>query len=188
MILKIEDPSAQLKLVDTIKNGGLAIVPCDTIYGFVGTVPVTEQRIHKIKGRDEGKPFLQLIGSVEELIQHTGITPDEKLLPYWPGPLTLILPFPENSTTAFRVPANPFLADLLAGVKQPLYSTSVNRSGKPALSEIHNIIEEFEQEVDLIIDGGSLAGAKPSTILDVTSRPYTVLRPGACELPAELLV
>ena len=60
----------------------------------------------------------------------------------------------------------------------PITSTSVNRNGKEPITKIENIIEEFSNEVDLIIDGGLLATTTPSTIIDVTGDKPKILRRG----------
>jgi len=71
--------------------------------------------------------------------------------------------------------------------ESPIVSTSVNRSGGAPLWQIEKIIKEFEKDVDLIADTGDLPGRKPSPILDVTSKPYKILRQGACNIPSEVL-
>ncbi len=84
-----------------------------------------------------------------------------------------------------RLPDSAYLRAVLAGVGQPLYSTSVNRAGLPPMNSIEEIRAEFEGEVDLIVDAGPLDQGSPSTIVDVTRRPYRIVRQGALQIPPE---
>jgi tRNA A37 threonylcarbamoyladenosine synthetase subunit TsaC/SUA5/YrdC len=72
-------------------------------------------------------------------------------------------------------------------IDRPLYSTSVNRAGREPLVEVAAMRREFEEEVDLIYDAGNLPPGPPSTLVDVTSRPFRVLRTGVLQIPPEEL-
>lgn len=171
-----------------LKGGGVAILPCDTMYGIVGMVPGTDDRIRRIKGRGEEKPFLQLLADASWVKRLSEVKIPKALEAYWPGPLTLIIPLTSGGTVGVRVPASTFLTDLIRTIDVPLFSTSVNRAGSPPLWKIAEIIEQFESEVDMVVDGGDLPHSTPSTIVDVTSRPYRVLRQGELHIPAKDLL
>ena len=51
-------PVAGLAFAALLAGAGVAIIPCDTIYGIVGIDPEAESRIRALKGRDEGKPTM----------------------------------------------------------------------------------------------------------------------------------
>lgn len=177
MVLKI-DADGILEIVSEILlNNGVAVLPCDTIYGFVSLPGEAEERIKFIKGRDAGKHFLKLI-KPEYLSSLTDYKPDKKLISYWPGPLTLIVPGKKGGSEGVRVPDNRFLLEILDKVGGPIISTSVNRSGGAPLNDISEIIAAFEDKTDLIVDGGELPYSLPSTILDVTSVPFKIVRRG----------
>lgn len=186
MTISANDPQAKRRLVDLLARGGVAIIPCDTVYGIVGRVPDTEARIRTIKGREETNPFLMLIGGVEQLKLISDTQLDAGVQRLWPGPVTLVIPAREG-TVAVRLPDDAFLRDVILSLGAPIYSTSVNRSGSPPLAAIEQIVASFETDVDLILDGGSFGGRKPSTILDVSRRPYRILREGSGRIPPELL-
>lgn len=187
MKIAVTDPALPMRLAEVLTGGGVVIMPCDTIYGIVGLAPDSEERLRAIKGR-EAKRFLQLIASQEWVSRFSDMKLPEALAALWPGPLTLILPARrEPATVALRVPDDPLLRGLLQELDRPLFSTSVNRSGEPPLWRFADIAEGFEQSVDLLVDAGDLEGRLASTILDVTSRPFRVLRPGALQVPPELL-
>lgn len=198
MVIGIKESSAFPLLLQTFKEGGLAIMPCDTIYGIVGIAPGTGEKIRALKGREEQKPLIQLILSPSWLNDFTDLTLPEILEAYWPGPLTLIFPtktedsrairqgISRRETVALRVPKDPFLQKILQEIKKPLFSTSVNKSGQQPLWRSHDIIAAFAQDVDLIVDSGDLPDRAPSTILDISSRPYRLIRQGVVKIPEAL--
>jgi L-threonylcarbamoyladenylate synthase len=185
MVLAAADPAAIRALAALLARGGVAIIPCDTIYGIVGIDPEADARIRGLKGRDEGKPFLRLAADASWARVLTGRAAPDRLARHWPGPLTLVLPARGGGTLALRVPAAAWLRELIAGLERPLLSTSVNRSGEKALWRVADIVAEFGPEVDLVLDGGDLRGAEPSTIVDVSNRPFRILRQGAFRVPPE---
>ncbi len=174
-------------LADRLRRGEVVIMPCDTIYGFVGLVPGADPVIRSLKGRGETKPFLQLADGPALVARYTAGPVPEDLAALWPGPVTAVLENASGGTTAWRVPEDPILRELVTMAGGPLYSTSVNRSGRPPLWRIADIRDEFGRDVPCIVDGGDLPGRLPSTVVDVTVRPWKILRQGAGTIPAELL-
>jgi len=185
MHIGVNEPRLPELLADCLSAGGVVIMPCDTIYGIVGPAPDSEARLRELKGRGE-KSFLQLIAGEDWLGRFGDLRLPQSLAPYWPGPLTVIFPVAGGSV-ALRVPADPLLRAVLGRVDRPLFSTSVNRSGRPALWRVDDILGEFEPQVDLVVVAGALPGRPPSTIVDVSRQPFRVLRPGALRLPPEAL-
>ena len=175
------------KLLDVLKRGGVAVMACDTIYGFVGRVPDTEEAIREIKGREETKPFLQLISEADDLDALGLIRPKDDILKLWPGPFTFVFSGKTGGTVACRVPEDDRLRNLVKDVGAPLYSTSVNRAGHDPLNDPASIEAEFGDEVDLIEDSGLYTGRGPSTVVDVTSHPFRILRQGVGIVPRKYL-
>ncbi len=184
---------------DTLKNGGIVIIPTDTVYGFSGIVDLknassnfeTDAKIRTIKGRAETKPLIQLIARPEDLRLYTDDEIPDSLLSKWPGALTIIVhtkkdsPLAEHAaipTIAFRCPGDEWLRKIIAECGAPIFSTSVNRSGQPVLDTPAAIISEFENEVDLIIDDGDKKGALPSTLVTIENGEVKVLRQGTVEI------
>lgn len=184
MILTKENSFSQV--IDILESDGVVIVPCDTIYGILGKAPVTDSVIREIKGRGEAKPFLHLVSSVIQFNNLSVIPFPEELEKYWPGPLTVVTAVKSGGTIAYRLPADKYLQDIVSHMEDPLYSTSVNISGEKPLWRIEDIIQEFDDKVDLIVVDGDYKGRLPSTVIDITCRPYKLIRQGALELPKEL--
>ena len=174
MICRKSDAESVFIAADYIRRGKIVILPTDTVYGFSGIVDGrhysyhTEKKIAAIKGRDEGKPCIQLLSKPEDLKKYTRDLVPEKLLSLWPGPLTIIVhTFAKDgnfATTAFRCPGDPWLRQVIAECGAPVYSTSVNRAGSAPLNTLGEIKKEFGSAVDLIIDDGDKTSCLPSTI------------------------
>ena len=172
------------------------IIPTDTVYGFSGIVEKsphynTDSAIRKIKGREEYKPFIQLIAAPEDIKNYTDDDIPQKLLDCWPGPLTIIVNTKKNTgtgtgtgsaantdTIALRCPGDEWLRKIIDECGVSIYSTSVNRSGQPVLDEENAIISEFETEVGLIVADGDRKNSVPSTIVRVEDGEYKVIRQG----------
>ena len=74
MIIKKADEKSAEKTAQILKNGGITIIPTDTVYGFSGIVDLegktdyqTDVKIRTTKGRAESKPLIQLISKPEDL-------------------------------------------------------------------------------------------------------------------------
>ena len=190
MIINKSDIDSVGKTAEVLKKGGICILPTDTVYGFSGIVDGrgTDATIRAIKGRSETKPLIQLIAAPEDLKKYTDDKIPESLLAKWPGALTIIVHVKDDAplapeaklpTIAFRCPGDQWIRSVISEVGVPIYSTSVNRSGKPVLDEVSAIVSEFENEVDLIIDDGDKKGAVPSTLVSIEANKVKVLRQGS---------
>jgi L-threonylcarbamoyladenylate synthase len=155
------------------------------MYGLIGVAPESEARLRRVKGRGEDKPFLVLIADVSWTARFSDLPAPERLARHWPGPLTIVFPDRLGGTAALRVPDSAFLRDLVRALGRPLYSTSVNTAGTPPLQTVREMIQLFEKEVDMIYDDGDHAPGAPSTLVDVSGRPYRVVRQGALRLSPE---
>jgi L-threonylcarbamoyladenylate synthase len=171
-------------LVNTIKNGGVVVMPTDTIYGIVGSALNTEtvERIYDTRQRTPSKPCIVLIGNMDELNKFDiEITKEQKetLEKYWEnmdsGATSIILDCRENQnekfmylhrgtkTLAFRLPRIKELRDLLLETG-PLIAPSANTEGNNPSKNIQDAKNYFGDKVDLYIDGGEIT-SKASTII-----------------------
>ncbi len=183
VISKFQHNSIELT-VEKLRNREVVIIPTDTVYGFSGISPWTEDLIREIKGREENKPFIQLISSPKDIIYYTDEKLDEKILSLWPGPLTIIVPQKEDSskTIALRCPADEWLRKIIELTGFSIYSTSVNHSGKEILSNVIDIVTEFESEVSLIVEDGNKKDSKSSTIISVINGELKLVRQGELKI------
>lgn len=174
-----------------VAAGGVALFPADGLYGLACDPlnPDAIERVHRIKGRDEGKPSAVLYFSplaMRELVEGFGERTRAAAGALLPGPVTLVVSNPEGryplacredpSRLGVRLVEGP-----LAGAMCPLFQTSANRSGEPAPALFADVPREILAAVDVAIDGGDLAGL-PSTVVDLTGfdaeGEWSVLREG----------
>ncbi len=186
MILSRENSFEEI--IELLESNRVVIVPCDTIYGFLGKSPETDPIIRQIKGRGELKPFLHLISSIIQFNELSVIPFPKDLEEFWPGPLTVVTAVKSGGTIAYRLPADKFLQDIVSHIEVPLYSTSVNLSGEEPLWQISDIIDNFEDKVGLIVDAGDFIDKEPSTVIDITCKPYKIIRQGALKLPNHIIM
>ena len=125
-----------------IAAGGVAVFPADGLYGLACD-PLNQdaiERIHRIKGRDDGKPSAVLYFSplaMRELVESLGDRTRTAVGALLPGPVTLVVANPEHRyPLACREDPERLGVRLidgpLAGAMCPLFQTSANRSGEPA--------------------------------------------------------
>ena len=174
-----------------IAAGGVAVFPADGLYGLACDPLNREaiERIHRIKGRDEGKPSAVLYFSplaMRELVEGMGNRTRAAVGALLPGPVTLVVANPEHRyPLACREDPGQLGVRLidgpLAGTMCPLFQTSANHSGEPAPAVFADVPRSIVTAVDVAIDGGSLTGLA-STVIDATSLDsdgeWTVLREG----------
>lgn len=164
------------------------ILPTDTVYGFSGIIEKTDNKIRAIKGRGEDKPFIVLIGKPQDIYAITDMKIPSALFSLWPGPLTIIVPQKNgDKTVAVRCPGDQWLREIIASCGHFIYSTSVNRSSQPILSKITDIVLEFKDEVDLIVDDGNYENASASTIVSLTGKGVSIIRQGSLVIPPAVL-
>lgn len=168
-------------IVETISKGEIIIAPTDTIYGFLAK-PDAEDRVREVKKRDN-KPFLYLISDIDQL-QYFGADPEiysDITSKYWPGNITFILNCSGGQTIGVRMPDDVFIKTIISKLGAPLLSTSVNFSGEETINDPGMIIEKFGELVPLIVIDENFQPKKPSTIVDISKKPYKILRYGEKE-------
>lgn len=176
-----------------IRDGGLVAFPTETVYGL-GADAMNETAVQKLfqaKGRPADNPLIVHISDRGMLDSAaTGVTPQgERLIErFWPGPLTLVLKRqPEVATSvsaglpsvAVRMPANKIALELIIAARTPIAAPSANASGRPSPTIAAHVLDDLGGRVDLILDGGPTSIGIESTVLDLTTEPPMILRPGA---------
>jgi L-threonylcarbamoyladenylate synthase len=176
-----------------ILEGGLVAFPTETVYGLGGDA--TNERavaaIFEAKGRPQFNPLISHVlgpGEAKRLVRWND-TADKLAGRFWPGPLTLVLPRAKDSpvallatagldTVAVRAPAHPMAQALIRAVGRPLAAPSANRSGAVSPTRAEHVAESLGDRVKMILDGGPCDVGLESTVLDLTTAPPTLLRPG----------
>jgi L-threonylcarbamoyladenylate synthase len=195
VIAKDSDETRKLA-AEVIANGGLIAFRTDTFYG-IGADPLNDlavSRIKSLKGREEGKPILLLVGNLLDVDPLLSARPPvfevlaEQL---WPGPLTIVVPaavdLPDEITAGtksvgLRLPDDIEVRKLVSICGGRLTATSANLSGSAAAVSAEDVEKSFPTGIDLIIDGGVVTVTKPSTVIDATVNPPKLIREGAVSL------
>jgi L-threonylcarbamoyladenylate synthase len=184
--------AARSALERTIAAGGVVVFPSDGVYGLACDPldAAAISRIHRIKGRDDGKPAAVMYFSplaMRELLAELGARAAAAVSALLPGPVTLVVANPGHRyPLACREDVERLgvrlLSGPLAGAMCPVFQTSANLSGKPAPGRFADVPDPILEAVDLAIDGGTLSGL-PSTVVDIaaldTGGDWEVLRQGA---------
>lgn len=178
---------------EVIRNGGIAIVPTDTVYGIIGDARSVHaiKKAFFVKQRPEEKAFPVFIGSIPDARRWAYIS-DQKaafLEHVWPGAITVVfqkkgelpaLLTGGKDTLGLRMPDHPFLLRLLSFFDFPLFQTSANVSSQEPARTPEDVVRYFGTDtsgVDLFIDAGLLVG-NPSTVIEFTSDHPIILRSG----------
>lgn len=179
------EPFAEL-----LKNGGVVAFPTETVYGLGASAwnEAAIKQVFELKGRPSDNPLIVHVSSYPQVKQlAVDISPEARTLmqKFWPGPLTLVFRKTPRvpgmvsaglDTVAVRMPNHALALDLIRQAG-PLVGPSANKSGGPSPTNAAHVRTDFGTSVP-VVDGGSCVVGLESTVLDVTSKPFRILRPG----------
>lgn len=201
------DPDAIATAAAVLRAGGLVAFPTETVYGLgadARSAPAVA-RIFAAKGRPADDPIIvhilgvAALGLGGEADGANAVVADwppvaQRLAEaFWPGPLTLIVPrgsgIPPIVTAgldrvAVRAPAHPVARALLAAAGRPIAAPSANPFGRTSPTTAAHVLAGLGDAVDLVLDGGPCGVGVESTVVDCTTDPIRVLRPGGVPLEA----
>lgn len=179
---------------DILKKGRLVAFPTETVYGL-GADATNEEAvadIYRAKGRPSDNPLIVHIGTAAEMEHYAEEVPVSAWKcaeAFWPGPLTLIVRAKPGvfapsvtaglDTVGLRMPAHPAALGLLKTSGLPVAAPSANTSGKPSPTRAEHVAADMGGKIPYILDGGPTGIGIESTVLDLTSEPPAILRPGA---------
>jgi L-threonylcarbamoyladenylate synthase len=175
-----------------LRAGGLVAFPTETVYGLGANALDSSAvaRIFTVKGRPANNPLIVHVADAAEagaVAAEWSPTASRLAACFWPGPLTLVLPrrarVPDvvaagGPTVAVRVPAHPVALALLRAAEMPVAAPSANRSTELSPTLAGHVLAGLDRRIDLVLDAGPTAGGLESTVLDVTTSPPRILRPG----------
>ncbi len=176
-----------------IAAGELVAVPTETVYGLAGNGLCAEavEKIYEVKGRPQVKPLALMVPDSSAMEKYCENVPQQaKALAdkFWPGPLTIVLEskpiVPEivragGKTVALRCPDHPMTLEALKLAELPFAAPSANPSGEPSPKNAGSVVKYFDGKIAAVIDGGECGIGTESTIIDMSTVPYKILRSGA---------
>jgi len=188
MIVKLYNGNPNVRevrrIADMLRNGGVAILPTDTLYCFACSMEHKKaaEAIAQLKGfKLKQAKYSMLCSSLSQASEY--VRPMDRdtfalLKGCLPGPYTFIMEAAgsvprnyqnANKTIGIRVPENDIARAVIEEVGCPLICTSVRPLGEEDEPENYCdpelIHERFESRVDVVVDGG-IADADPSTVID----------------------
>ena len=179
-------------VINILKNGGLGVIPTDTIYGVVGFSLNSEtvEKIYKLRKRSSDKPFIILVSQISDL-EKFEVKSTEKQKEFleenWPNPLSVVLSCSSEKweylhrgtqSLAFRMPNNKKLLDLLKQTGS-LVAPSANFEGEKPAENIAEAKKYFGDSVDFYIDEGSIFTTASTLIELKLDGNYKILRKGS---------
>lgn len=173
---------------EIIKNGGVVIIPTETLYGFSADARVSDfsRRINEIKRRKNIDQELVVLLRWEWLEKY--VDNYQRFLPllekFSPGPLTIVAPAMKNvlpspplskdNKIAFRISSSWYIEIVLDELGFPIVTSSTNVEGEEPILNPDKIIEKFFGVVEGIYvfpensEYQKHLYGKPSTIIEAT--------------------
>ncbi|MFB6190894.1 MAG: L-threonylcarbamoyladenylate synthase [Candidatus Nanohaloarchaea archaeon] len=171
---------------EVLQEGGTVIYPTETAYGIAADAldPEAVEKVYEVKQRPREKKLTVIVDSLESAERYAELTGEERRIveTLMPGPLTLVadrkpaVPDVLNDRFVFRVPDSEVARELAAN--GPMTATSANISGQETSYRVEDIDPELRDEVDYIIDAGTLEQGPTSTIAEVNNGEVVIHRKG----------
>lgn len=196
LVLKVNARKPEMDKIriaaDVIRKGGTAAFPTETVYGL-GADALNAEAVRKLfeaKKRPPDNPIIVHVASKKDVYRLARDIPkaaENLMTKFWPGPLTLVLKrsrlVPDITvvgldTIAIRMPKNKVALALVKESGTPIAAPSANLAGKPSPTTAQHVIEDLAGRIDIILDAGPTKIGVESTVINMTSSPLEILRPG----------
>jgi tRNA threonylcarbamoyl adenosine modification protein (Sua5/YciO/YrdC/YwlC family) len=189
-----DNPQPRLvrRAVEILLEGGVVVYPTDSSYALgcqLGEKGAME-RIRRIRRLDDKHNFTLLCRDLSEITTYARIDNQafRLLKSLTPGAYTFVheatkqvprrLLHPKRKAIGIRVPDHAICLALLGELNQPILSTTlIMPDAEQPLTDPYDMRELLDKHVDLIIDGG-FCGLEPTTVVDMTTEPPTLVRRG----------
>jgi L-threonylcarbamoyladenylate synthase len=181
-----------LKAVNYLKKKQLIGVPTETVYGLAGNAYSKEavKKIYLLKKRPFKNPLIIHYLNLEQLKNDVELNNSFYKLhnKFCPGPITFVLKKKKNSllsnmatanlkTVAVRIPEHKIIRKILKFLDFPLAIPSANKSTQVSPVSAKDVVDEFNNSLKFILNGGDCKIGIESTVVDLTSSTK-ILRPG----------
>ena len=193
-ILKVNNSNLS-KAINYLKKKEIIGVPTETVYGLAGNAFSSRavKKIYTLKKRPFKNPLIIHYYSLEQLKKDVELNNNFFKLykKFSPGPITFVLKRKKKSllsniataklgTVAVRFPKNKILRKILRSLNFPLAIPSANKSSHISPVSAEDVVQEFNNSIKIVLNGGQCKIGLESTVVDLTSKPK-ILRPGLIE-------
>ena len=173
-----------------MKKGGIVVYPTDTHYG-IGCDILNKraiERIYQLKQRHRSKPFSFICSGLKNISDYAKVSnyAYKTMRRLLPGPYTFILEgsklvpkimLTKRKTAGIRVPDHKICLELVEGLGNPIITTSATLPDGTILNDASLIHDVFKNRIDLVMDGGRVAG-RPSSVISLINDTPVVIRKG----------
>ena len=184
------------KAKKVLDQNNIIAIPTETVYGLAGNAFNEEavKKIFALKNRPFYNPLIVHVKSAEYLTEVACDIPEIAFVlakEFWPGPLTLVLKKQDKvsnlvtsgkPTVAVRVPNHPLTLKLLKSLDYPLAAPSANPFGSISPTSAQHVQNYFEDQLDVILDGGECERGIESTIIGFEGDQPIVYRLGSLSM------
>ncbi len=198
-LLKIGDNGPETSVAEAVsllRRGEVVAFPTETVYGL-GADALNAEAVAKIfaaKCRPADNPLIVHISNHDQLsavVDYIPPTAQALIDRFWPGPLSIVMnkhsQVPDITTgglttVVVRFPQHPVAQLLISSFDGPIAAPSANLSGKVSPTTAEHVYQDLAGRIPLIIDGGPATYGLESTVVDYTTEPPVILRPGSISL------
>jgi len=184
--------AAVARAAEVLRAGELVALPTETVYGLAANAldPAAVQKIYKAKGRPAHNPIIVHVCDIAMARACVASWPalaEQLAASFWPGPLTMVLPrspaIPDvitagGDTVGVRLPSHPLMLAVIRACGFPLAAPSANPANQVSPTNAGHVLRSLGDRIPLVIDGGQSQVGIESTVLDISTSPPHVLRPG----------
>ena len=202
--LELHPVTPQARLIrmaaEIVRAGGIIAYPTDSCYALgwhIGDVKAIE-RVRRIRRADRNHHFTLVCADLAQVgrFARLEIWQFRMLRTCLPGPYTFLVPAtretprrlqnPRKRTIGIRIPDHPVPRLLMKELGEPLMSSTLLLPDDPLpLTSGEQIQQRLEHEIEAVLDGGD-CGIEPTTVVDLSVSPPSVVRVGRGPLAAVL--
>lgn len=190
------DPKKITRAAALLAAGELVAFPTETVYGLgVNALdPQAIAKVYKAKERPQDNPLIVHVADqkdVRPLVKRVPAAAKLLMDNFWPGPLSIVFPKKDvvpDATTAgldtvvIRMPSHPVALALIEAAGKPIAAPSANRSGRPSPTTAQHVLEDMNGRIACVVDAGHTQVGVESTVVDVRTKPVTILRLGGVSI------
>lgn len=196
-ILSIHSKTPELRKIakvgDALKSGAVILYPTDTGFTLGCNLSNKEgvERIRMIRKISTNKRMTFLCRSLSNISEFAKVTnlSYKTLKRLIPGPYTFILPASKlvpkyavdakRKTSGIRVPNNVLSQLLLKEIENPIISISAKLEDNLSYPNPEQALEMYKHHVDIAVSSDTYNFVGPSTVIDMTTDDFNVIRHGA---------
>jgi L-threonylcarbamoyladenylate synthase len=189
-ILNLKNPDTYRENIKiaakALLSGSIVAFPTETVYGLgvCADSNAAIDNLYSVKQRPRDKKLSIMIAEPDDVTKHVKHIPPiarRLISSFWPGPLTIIFDLPGNRTLGIRNSSNRVVRDLINTAGKSIVSTSANISGRPPATDAQQVISNFSDKVNVVLDGGPAEAGRPSTVVKILDNTFEIIRHGVIE-------